>query len=73
MQDDINVKMISKLDFLLLQMELRGDHVHAAGRLSSFLAQEAGADAAHDFGRKVRLLISRVGGSLGHSQRLGIF
>lgn len=52
-------------------MEFRGDHVHAAGRLSPLLAQETDADAANDFGREVRLLLPRMGGSLRHSQRFG--
>lgn len=49
-----------------LQMEFRGDHVHAACRLSSLLAQETDADAAHDLGWDVRILISRMGGPLRH-------
>lgn len=57
--------------FLLLQMEFRGNHVHAAGRISSLLAQETDANAANDLGRKVRLLVPRMGGPLGHSQRFG--
>lgn len=52
-------------------MEFGGDHVHAAGRLSSLLAQETDADAANDFGREVRLLLPRMGGPLGHGQRFG--
>lgn len=52
-------------------MEFGGDHVHAAGRLSSLLAQETDADAANDFGWEVRLLLPRMGGPLGHGQRLG--
>lgn len=54
-----------------LQMEFGGDHVHAACRLSSLLAQETNADAAHDLGREIWLLIPRMGGPLGHCQRLG--
>lgn len=54
-----------------LQMEFRGDHVHAACRLSSLLAQETNADAAHDLGREIWLLIPRMGGPLWHCQRLG--
>lgn len=54
-----------------LQMELGGHHVHAARRLSSLLAQEADADAAHDPGRNVRLLVSGVGGPIGHRQGFG--
>ena len=54
-----------------LQMEFRGDHVHAARRLSALLAQETDDDAAHDLGRTVRLLVSGVGGPLRHGQRFG--
>lgn len=59
------------MSFIPLQMEFRGHHVHAAGRLSPLLAQETDADAAHDLGRNLRLLVSRVGGPLRHRQRLG--
>lgn len=52
-------------------MEFGGDHVHAAGRLSTLLAQETDADAANDSGREVRLLLPRMGGPLGHGQRFG--
>lgn len=52
-------------------MEFGGDHVHAAGRLSSLLAQETDADAANDSGREVRPLLPRMGGPLGHGQRFG--
>lgn len=49
-----------------LQMEFRGDHVHAACRLSALLAQETDADATYDLGRELRLLISRMGRPLRH-------
>ena len=52
-------------------MEFRGHHVHAASGLSPLLAQETDADAAHDSGRDLRLLVSRVGGPLGHRERSG--
>lgn len=53
------------------QMEFRGHHVHAAGRLSSLLAQKTDADAAHDLGRNLRLLVSGVGGPLRHREGFG--
>ena len=56
---------------LSLQMEFRCHYVHSAGGLSSFLAPETDADAAHDPGWEVWLLLSRMGGSLGHRQGLG--
>lgn len=52
-------------------MEFRGHHVHAACRLPSLLAQKADADAAHDLGRNLRLLVSRVGGPLRHREGSG--
>lgn len=58
---------ISKRPVTCLQMEFGCHHVHAAGGFSALLAQKTDADAADDFSRKLRLLLSRVGGPLRHS------
>lgn len=71
-RDAVQCRHFVSLIFLwFVQMEFRGDHVHAACRLSALLAQETDADAAHDPGRELRLLVSRMGGPLWHRQRFG--
>ena len=62
----MNINTLYASLFPGLQMELRGDLVHAARRLSALLAQETDDDAANDFGWKLRLLVSGVGGPLRH-------
>lgn len=57
----------------LFQLELRGDHVHAAGRITSLLAQETDADAAHDPGWEIRFQFPWMGRPLWHCQRSGRF
>ena len=56
----------------VFQLELRGDHVHAAGRITSFLAQETDDDAAIDPRWEVRIQLSRMGRPLRHCQRSGV-
>lgn len=54
-----------------LQVEYWRDHVHAASWLPTLLAPEADGDVADDHERKLPVWVSRVGRSVGHSQRSG--